>query len=81
MLPLRTQAEDRVLRMARQYGLMALSGKYVDEAAQDGAGNLVTICGSDRPMYEQAFRDQLLYAAKELIASMAVVEKDGRLQT
>lgn len=71
-MPIRTQAEDKVLRCARKLARMKAHGSYVEN-------DLVHYVCGERARYIEAFTHELIDAASDLLNAMAIDEVDGRI--
>lgn len=74
-MPMRTQAEDKVLRLARKYARMKLFSTYIEKNVT------VTVCYADRDsLYAPHFLRELEDAAIGLLRAMSIDEVNGELQ-
>ena len=69
----RTNEEDRVLKLARKYARMKLTGRYVEN------GYLCKVDPKQAEDYKQYLAAELLEAAEFMFVVMATDEVDGKL--
>ena len=74
MMTNRTNEENYVLRAARRYARMKLTGTYVDND-----GWISSVDPRQRGDHEQLCIDRLLRAARTMFIIMATDEVDGKL--
>lgn len=72
-MPIRTQAENKVLLCARKVARMKAHATYIEHDA------VCKVSYSDRDRYLKLFTEDLMYAADDLLNAMAIDEVDGRL--